>query len=245
MARPPTRAGPTTRPPVEDPRLAEGLVGAWRMDEQAGSTRVTDSSGHGNHGVLVDVDPATAWTGGPVQGALHLGTGGWVKIEPSPSLDSISAAVTVAAWVNKPASNGDQFYAVVTRQYLSGGREHYGLFLAQDGRVRFEVFNDGPIYPGCESPAPVAPGEWRHLAGTFDGAVLRLYIDGLERCTHQLARAIPPGATPLLLGANSNDASGIPGRRLGGQLDEVLLYRRALPADEVKRLAAGSRPPAR
>jgi len=46
-------AGPAT--------LRRGLVGLWHLDDGVGSTVALDSSGNGNHGTLVGLDPALAW----------------------------------------------------------------------------------------------------------------------------------------------------------------------------------------
>ena len=49
-----------------------------------------------------------------------------------------------------------------------------------------------------------------------------------------------PDTTPLVLGGNGNDATGVPTELFPGKLDEIMLYRRALAADEISRLFAGA-----
>jgi hypothetical protein len=40
--------------------------------------------------------------------------------------------------------------------------------------------------------APIAPGEWKHVAGTYDGAKLKLYMDGVTGRRDRLQPADRP-----------------------------------------------------
>lgn len=53
--------------------------------------------------------------------------------------------------------------------YLTNGRD-VGLFIWAGGAMRSIVTIDAPIIPGA----------WHHLAGTFDGSTLRVYCNGVE-----------------------------------------------------------------
>src|ERR1700690_1160553 len=44
--------------------LLRGLVGLWHLDDAVGSTLARDSSGNGNDGTLVGLDPTQAWVAG-------------------------------------------------------------------------------------------------------------------------------------------------------------------------------------
>ena len=90
-------------PPSPNVTLLQGLVGFWHLDESAGSTVAVDSSGNGNDGTLMDLDPATAWVTGHDQGGLRVGGTGYVQVPLSPSIAAISTGVTISAWV-KPTS---------------------------------------------------------------------------------------------------------------------------------------------
>ena len=47
-------------------------------------------------------------------------------------------------------------------------------------------------------------------------------------------------STPVILGGNGNDASGVPTELFPGRIDELMLFSRALGADEIAQLAAGA-----
>ena len=55
---------------------------------------------------------------------------------------------------------------------------------------------------------------------------------------------IPADTTPVILGGNGNDASGVPTELFPGRIDELMLYARALSAAEIAKLAAGALFPA-
>ena len=60
---------------------------------------------------------------------------------------------------------------------------------------------------------------WSHVATTFDGARLKLYVNGALVSDTAYAGAAPVTANPLKLGGNA-----VWGEFFAGQLDEVRLY---------------------
>ena len=103
--------------------------------------------------------------------------------------------------------------------------------------VAVEVY--GP--PDVRVPSPSPPPEtWFHLAGTWDGAVLRLWIDG------ELANEAPAAASsfdehPVRFGCD--DDAGVSVYHFEGWLADVRIYGTALEADALATIAA-SPPPA-
>ena len=91
-----------------------------------------------------------------------------------------------------------------------------------------------------KTSAPAPRGVWTHLAGVYDGAVARLYVNGVEVASEPLTGTFAADTTPIILGGNGNDASGVPTELFPGRLDEIMLYARALSAPEIPELAAGA-----
>jgi hypothetical protein len=81
-------------------------------------------------------------------------------------------------------------------------------------------------------------GRWVHLVGTFDGQVMRIYVDGEERGRMDRPGPIKPNEFHLCLGNFEVGHAA----HFTGLLDEVKLYNRALSAEEIRahysRLAA-------
>jgi hypothetical protein len=225
--------------------LLDNLVGYWRLDDGTGSTVAFDSSGRGNQGVLHGLDANTAWVAGRSQGALAISHTGWVQVAPSPSIDSISDQVTLAAWVDweGPITSSDLFGTALSRQIGTGINQHYHLSLIMDGRpTLFITTGTGYVMPQAADPAPM--GTWIHLAGVYDGAMAHLYVNGTEVSSLALTGTFVADTTPIILGGNGNDASGVPTELFPGRIDELMLYARALSAGEIAQLAAGALFPA-
>jgi hypothetical protein len=220
--------------------LLDNLIGYWRLDDGAGSTVAFDSSGRGNHGALHDLDAATAWVTGRAQGALDVAHKGWVQVAPSPSIDSISDQITLSVWVDleRTITAGDGWGTALSRQTGTSNDQHYHISLDVDRKPSLFLITLGGYALIKGDPAPM--GTWTHLAGVYDGIVARLYVNGTEVVNRPLTGAFAADTTPIILGGNGNDASGVPTELFPGRLDELMLYGRALSATEVSQLAAGA-----
>jgi hypothetical protein len=70
---------------------------------------------------------------------------------------------------------------------------------------------------------------WTHVALTYDGAMLRLYVNGVQVASGAQAGSLQTPATPLRIGGN------VPyGEYFEGLIDEVRVYNRALSATEIQ-----------
>jgi len=80
---------------------------------------------------------------------------------------------------------------------------------------------------------------WTHLAGTFDGSTIRLYMNG-QLIGQQTGASLGPSNTaPLLIGATSLACN--PFYPTGGLIDEVEMFNRALSQTEIQAIVdAGS-----
>ena len=222
--------------------LLDNLVGYWRLDDGAGSATAFDSSGRGNDGALHDLDTTTAWVAGRAQGALAIAHTGWVQVAPSPSIDSITDRLTVAAWVDIQGPI-DAWATALSRQVGTGVDQHYHLSLGMDGHPTFLLTTVGAyVTPRAADLAPM--DTWTHVAGTYDGATARLYVNGTQVASQAATGTIAADTTPVILGGNGNDASGVPTELFPGHIDELMLYARALAPAEIAALAAGALFPA-
>ena len=75
--------------------------------------------------------------------------------------------------------------------------------------------------------APVI-GQWQHVAATYDGAVARFYIDGVEVASKPWAAQIGT-SNAWRIGSSRTDGS----RYWDGLIDEARIYDRALPVAEI------------
>lgn len=220
-------------------QLLVDLIGYWRLNDAAGSATAHDWSVWGNDGTLVGLDPSTAWVpGGPEGGALSLQGKGYVNVARSASIDSITTQVTVAAWIFLDGTITD-YATAISRQIGTGYDQHYHLSVnAQQQAILFITTPiAGQVVVG--SPMTVPQRTWVHLAGTYDGSQARLYVNGTEVGNLPGAGPFAAETNPVILSGNGNSPGNTVSEFVPGQLDEILLYRRALGADEIARLEGG------
>ena len=162
---------------------AQTPAALWHLDEGSGQL-VADASGNGNAGVLgmaTAVEPQDPlWIPGRLGGALRFdGTlDQYVLVHPGPELRP--QRLTVRAWVRREGTPGRWRY-IVSMGGTACDRSAYGLYSGDAGGLAFYVSDDtryvlSPAVP----PAGVWDGQWHEVAGSFDGARVRLYLDGAE-----------------------------------------------------------------
>ncbi|MFI6456848.1 LamG-like jellyroll fold domain-containing protein [Streptosporangium amethystogenes] len=207
--------GSATTPP-------QGLVAAYGLNEGSG-TSVADSSGQHNTGTA----SATNWVNGKYGKALSFnGTSSWVTVEDAASL-RLTTGMTLSAWVN-PATVAN--WSSVVGKELSAGGVSYLLYAANGDSVPSgwaKVSTPGHATANGLSPLPV--NTWSHLAFTYDGAALRLFVNGQQIADTPLSESLIDDGSPLHIGGN-----GIWGEYFSGLIDEVRVYNRAQSATEVQ-----------
>lgn len=198
----------------------DGLVGHWALDETAGLV-AADSSGSGQHGTLTNMSSAS-WVTGQIGGALSLdGLNDMIVVADSDALD-LGNTFTLAAWIN-PRSYAN-FGRIFNKGSAAGSR--YDLALAGSA-IQLKTSVDYTTGTGL-----IGLNSWQHLAVTYDGAKVRVYVQGVERANASLNISIAPSTAPLYMG---NLAALT--RPLDGKLDDLRIYNRALVPDEIETLA--------
>ena len=195
-----------------------GLVAAYGFDEPSGGT-VADASGSGNAGT---VDGATRTPNGRFGGALSFdGVNDRVNVPHSASL-ALTNAMTLEAWVAPDVLGG---WRTVLLKERAGGLS-YALY-GSDDQGRPTVYGRAASEVGTTGAAALGLGTWTHIAGTYDGTMLRFYVGGTQVATRALTGSLTAGTQPLSIGGNS-----VWGEWFQGRIDEVRVYNRVLsPAD--------------
>jgi hypothetical protein len=223
---------------------ATNLGAYWPLNESTG-TAVQDVSGNANTGVT---SGGATHVPGRFNRALHFdGIDSQVLVASSPSLEP--ASITVEAWVRAPTSPGSFRYV------MSNGANRclvpsYGLYTGASGGLAF-VVSGGEESNFTASPnagTGVWDSAWHHVAGTFDGTTVRLYVDGTQvgtgtAATLPIAYALPTSTTSLLGAFGGGPCAAGDGQlRYAGDMDEPHVWRRALSAQEIRAAAAMSGP---
>jgi hypothetical protein len=190
------------------------LVAAYPFDEGTGAV-AGDASAHGNDGVVSDA----AWTGAGKYGeGLAFGGSGWVTATESSSLD-LSNGMTLAGWVF-PTNWPGTWTTVVMKETTNSLA--YMLQMDPSGVPNVYVQTTNGLQ-GVAAPSAIPLGAWTHLAGTYDGAVVRVYVNGILSGSAPASGDIIRSMQPLRMGGDA-----VWGEYFQGVLDEVRIYRRAL-----------------
>jgi len=216
-----------------------GLAAEWTFDDVQGPA-AADASGNDND---LQITHAVVVPG--VRGAAlrFIGLGSCASA-PHSGAFCIADALTIEAWVQPTKFPPPDDYATIVRKEgafalrFGGGamRSSIGLLVWMDGAPdRLE-----------SPPLRWRAGEWHHVAGTFDGKQMRLYVDGREVASLPIEA---PASVDV-----SGDACFVGGCGVKwpfrGAIDEVRIYERCLDANEIaaryadgrKALAAPNRP---
>jgi len=195
------------------------LVVYLPMDEGQGE-EVTDGSGNGHNGTIVG---SAEWTDGKYGRAVELtAAGAEIQIPDDEALDGLEA-MTIEVWVRQ---DSHQATGIIQK----GDNWPNMSYLLQP-------WSDQSIYFGVKDtssraitkPGDYPLGEWYHLAGTYDGETLTIYINGEEKASAPAPVDTVPDTTQALQVGN----------RLIGAIDEFVMYSRALTADEVRKDMSG------
>ena len=229
----------TITPPTIVPPTAGQIV---NLNFNAGSgPTATDSSGQGNHGNLLN---GAAWTTGKTGSGLNLdGVNDIVAVADSASLNTATSAITVAAWVYRQ-SNQASWATVASRQIGTGFEEPFWLGFSNTGNYRWFVKTAGAGLSSTTAGGVAPTGQWVHLIGTYDGANVRLYANGVQQfAIAHSGQLLGASGGSLTLGASYNNASGTANEALQGRIDDFQMFNRALSLSEVQSLYAGASAP--
>ena len=217
-ARTAAQIGDNLGPALSD--TASGLVARYRFNEGSGLTAFDSATGDGaQNGTLVG---GTSWQPfeGPDTSLSFNGTTQYGQVLDSAAI-SITGAITLEAWI-RPSSIGSVMGIMEKYGVGDGG---YALRLDAGGRVQ------GLILDNSASPANwttitgrtvLRPSIWSHVAATWDGALLRVFVNGVLDGYGLVGRSLKDGATPLVIGAIGD--TSISGYRFNGRIGDVRLW---------------------
>ncbi|UCG55810.1 MAG: tail fiber domain-containing protein [Phycisphaerales bacterium] len=204
--------------------VSAALVAHYEFEGNA-----NDSAGS-NHGTEI---------GNPTYGpgvfgqAINLdGDGDYVDCGNDPAFN-ITGEITVAAWVNI-TSLPTEWIGIVTKGNSAWRISNAGT----ETRFHFAVCGGPPwIFVNGETLAGF--DEWHHVCGTYDGSVLRIYLDGSEDGSTAYADGITTNSFRVLIGANEERTD----RVWDGLIDDVRIYSHALSQEDIQLLIEPEEPP--
>jgi hypothetical protein len=212
-------------------RETPGLVAYWRLGETNGD-RAADLSGEGHEGTYAPA--AEQGAQGLISGDSNLAVRlpgepeGWVDAGDVLDFPGL-APFSVEAWVG-PAPFRVPYPRLVQKEAADANsrRQGYLLYMSEEtGRLGFERWRDGEADVAI-TPDALPIDAVTHVVATYDGGVMRLYIDGTPVTEGPSRRELLDTDFTFRIGGRSDDASPF-----SGIIDEVAIYDRALSEEEI------------
>jgi hypothetical protein len=200
--------------------LNSGLVARYQLDGNA----IDAWAGH--NGVAYG-PTQTADRFGYDKGASYFATNGYIDIPDSPAFHLQQLSVSV--WVQPDPLSG--YCIVLSKDDGSRGIQFYMLGAAGVCLAYFGLGDAG--WHNLMFGATFVPGQWAHLAATYDGQYIRAFVDGNPAGSLAYSGTNAYGTRPLQIGRNTYSQT----QYFTGAMDDLRIYNRALSISENQQLA--------
>ena len=211
-----------------------GLVAFYPFNGNA-----KDVSGNNNNGQIFGATLAPDRCSSPDSAYLFNGIDNYILIKNSPSLN-FSNEITLCAWIKPVSLRGHGNSAIISKGYYSHVDPFYQYHLGITGDTypnlpaRFSIaLSLNGRYEVLTGDSLWLPNRWYFVAGTYDGSMMKLYLNGALIAKYSISGSIDIYDEPVCIGRTKN----YPGRAYTpGTIDDARIYNRALSESEIKAL---------
>ncbi len=196
----------------------DALVSWWKFNENSGST-VADSKGNNNGTVL-----GPQWTSNGAEGSALTfdGQNDFVLVSNADNLN-VTDQITLMAWAN---TKENKTAKIVEKGDWDGNsllQDHWNGWAAQIRTASNKSYsinwsNGIPVY-----------NEWYHLALTYNGSVMKLFVNGQLTNSKQVSGKLHVNGRDFVIGSN-NGAQ----KFFNGSIDDVRFFNKALTQTEIQ-----------
>jgi hypothetical protein len=139
--------------------------------------------------------------------------------------------MTLEAWVQPTALSSSGWTSIIMKERTTSGLSYalYGNDGTPNPPESAGYARIGFIDQKVASAPPLPLNTWTHVALTYDGASMQLYVNGVPRASSALTGSITTSTEPLRIGGTTAFAS----EYFSGLIDEVRVYNRALALPEI------------
>ena len=209
-----------------DGTTKQEFISYWKFDEGIGTLAL--DSVDANDGTVY----GATWITGIVGDTLSFdGVDDYVLIPQDSSLEPESN-ITLECWINA----NEQVNGVIVGKLLNDNIYYSYVLAIQNGMLTFSVCSaEADCSPSVELNYAPYYNAWHHIAGTYDGTSITLYVDGLPANFDYYDKNIGYYDSQVYVGIIQVPEFG-PNYFLDafiGKIDEVAIYDRALPSSEI------------
>lgn len=216
---PPAVATPERRVYSPGP-LAPNTTYYWRVDESNAAGATPGPLWSFTTGDRPGIGPAALTFDGTTHVA-DLGT--------SDALRIAGGAITVEARIRPTAWRANTYEGSVVNMEQNGPDNGYAIRVGAGGRVNV-LLGSGSWHEATSPAGALVLDQWQHVAATYDGATIRVYVDGVQVAQAAGAFALAPSTARLVAGGSQNN----PSRTFPGGIDEVRVWNVARSAAEIQ-----------
>jgi len=165
---------------------------------------------------------------------LFNGASDWVRVEDHASLNPQNQ-ITLEAWVFSEQFDRSSWQEFIMKGGNNPGggepRQYYLRPRKDDGRLEFKLHDLNDEDKGESSDSSLTNGLWYHVAATYDGAVIRLYINGQHADSDSESVTIQVSDQPLAFGR----LGSVGAEYFSGIMDEIRIWNIARSGEELRR----------
>jgi prepilin-type N-terminal cleavage/methylation domain-containing protein len=211
--------------------LGAYAVGIWKFDEGTGTT-ANDTSGWENHGTLVNgpvwrcasVDPSYTPSG---QGCSLEFNGSNQYVNAGNDISfNIVEEITIEAWVKR---KGDGTHVDYDAMFGKGLSTSYAVYFYKANYL--PIFRiETPMPKSLTANFPVELDVWQHWVFTYDGAHMRIYLNGVQDNSITNTGSIGADSAPFQIGKIGDRSQYF----FNGLIDEVHIYNTSLNLSQIQ-----------
>ncbi|HMD69153.1 MAG TPA: DUF2341 domain-containing protein [Chitinivibrionales bacterium] len=215
---------------------AEGYMGVWHMNDGSPTQNANSAQAQFNAtpigGIGGDMNPTIGYGSGIIAGADSLVNSRYLNAGLLPTVQNVS----MSAWVNPTVKT--PWIKIICKPWPNYGGAYQVFSLEvtgpRDSAIQFHVGLNPQFSKYAVSADSLQAKVWTHLAGTYDGATIRLYVNGAQAGEYSWTMGpvppVPSNQMPWTIGG----WGGNNGEILNGKIDEPRIYNGVWSPDYIR-----------
>lgn len=162
----------------------------------------------------------------------------YFAIDYASTIQNVTDQFSFGAWCKRDAA--ESYGKVIIREDTGGGdKEMYILYMDDANHWRAFVRNAAGSYGLINGSTTISNGTWYHVACTYDGSNVRLYVNGVQEGSDSALTGNIKNTTddPIYIGVDPTSGPATGDKGFDGSVSDIFIIKRALSLNEIKTLA--------